>query len=103
MTTLALSPGIGVFPMAEEDKIRKLVDAVPRDRFTLLLETRQLLNRRAWALDGLVATHAVSRHRNLCQVTSHCSGMASIAFDSELAVLSVTERDRLHLSLGGDS
>src|SRR5438034_2097728 len=100
MTTLALNSCIGVLPVAEEDKVWKLVNPSPGNGFVFLLEARQFLNQRALAFDGLVTAHAVSGVRNLRHVSCGCRGMANTAFQAELAVLLVTERNRLRLHFG---
>src|SRR5207249_11990414 len=100
MTTLALNSCIGMLPVAEEDKVWKFVNPSPGNGFVFLLETRQFLNRRALALDGLVTAHTVSGVRNLRHIACGCRGMADATFQAELAVLLVTERNRLRLHFG---
>src|SRR5438034_7594546 len=100
MTTLALNSCIGVLPVAEEDKVWKLVNPSPGNGFVFLLEARQFLNQRALAFDGLVTADAVSGVRNLRHVSCFCSGGANATFHSELAVLPMTERNRLRRHCG---
>ena len=95
MTTLALNSCIGMLPVAEEDKVWKFVNPSPGNGFVFLLEARQFLNRRALAFEGLVTAHALGGVRNLRHVSCFCRGMANATFHSELAVLPMTERNRL--------
>src|SRR2546430_5690912 len=100
MTGGARDTGTHVFPVTEEDKVWKLVNPSPGNGFVFFLEACQFLNRRALALDGLVTAHTVSGVRNLRHIACGCRGMANATFQAELAVLLVTERNRLRLHFG---
>ena len=100
MTGPARHTRVRVLPVAEEDKVWKLVNPSPGNGFVFFLEACQFLNRRALALDGLVTAHTVSGVRNLRHIACGCRGMADATFQAELAVLLVTERNRLRLHFG---
>ena len=93
--------GTRVLLVAEVNKVRERIDRFPREQVIVFLDLGELLNRGAIHLDRLMAGHAVRHSRDLHLAIGSRDFVASIAFESSLNVLPVTERDRLRDRLGG--